>query len=307
MRGEVKYLAFVFIQFLYAIQMPIKNYFTFSRGERLGLLALTTVIIAVQFLIAFADFTPATADVAESRTWLAMKPVYDSLNKPRDTSVKLYPFNPNFITDFKGYKLGMRVGEIDRLHAFRKTGKYVNTAGEFQKVTGVSDSLLAVIAPYFKFPDWVKTKRRQFNDAAKPGSGKRPREKIDINRATKEDLVAVYGIGDALSDRILKMRETLGGFVAMDQMSDVWGLSPEVVERLLERFDIKAAPNVKKIAINDASVKELAQFPYFRYALAREIVTARSMKGPIRNAEDLQSIKNFPGEKVSTIAVYLEF
>ena len=62
-------------------------------------------------------------------------------------SIKIYPFNPNFITDYKGYILGMSVPEIDRLHAFRGENKYVNSQEDFQKVTQISDSLLKVISP----------------------------------------------------------------------------------------------------------------------------------------------------------------
>jgi hypothetical protein len=69
-------------------------------------------------------------------------------NRAKPLKPKIYPFNPNFITDFKGYKLGMSVTEIDRLLAFRKTNRYVNSAAEFQQVTQVSDSLLAQIAPF---------------------------------------------------------------------------------------------------------------------------------------------------------------
>lgn len=43
--------------------------------------------------------------------------------------------------------------------------------------------------------------------------------------------MAVYGIGDAISDRILKQKEILGSFVSMEQMNDVWGLQPEVIEK----------------------------------------------------------------------------
>jgi hypothetical protein len=39
----------------------------------------------------------------------------------------------------------MSIEEIDRLLAYRKLNKYVNSADEFQKVTLVS------IGPYFKF------------------------------------------------------------------------------------------------------------------------------------------------------------
>jgi hypothetical protein len=39
----------------------------------------------------------------------------------------------------------------------------------------------------------------------------------------------VFGVGQVLSDRILKERN-VGGIVSMDQMND-WGLTPEVVIR----------------------------------------------------------------------------
>ena len=182
-------------------------------------------------------------------------------------------------------------------------------------MTKVSDSLLAVISPYFKFPDWVKNKK-QYNYQEKSYYKEFTRKDfakkekiviIDINQATKEDLVKIYGIGDGISDRILKQKENLGGFVSMEQMQDVWGLSPEVIVELNRHFKIISLPIINKIDINNASVKELAKFSYFRYALAREIVTYRSMNGGIHSIEDLIKIKGFPVEKVKIIGLYLDF
>ena len=68
-------------------------------------------------------------------------------------NLKLFPFNPNFITPHKGYVMGMSVSEIQRLKDYRSDNKWINYIAEFQAVTGASDSLLALIAPYFKFPD----------------------------------------------------------------------------------------------------------------------------------------------------------
>ena len=45
--------------------------------------------------------------------------------------------------------------EIDRLLKFRGQDKWINSPQQFQEVTQISDSLLAEIAPYFKFPEWV--------------------------------------------------------------------------------------------------------------------------------------------------------
>ena len=209
---------------------------------------------------------------------------------------KMYLYNPNFITDYKGYKLGMSVDEIDRLLAFRKENKYVNSSQEFQNVT--------------KFPDWVNNKKEYKEFKKYPNQAFAKNEKIvliDINQATKEDLIKIYGIGEAISVRILKQKEVLGGFVSMEQMKDVWGLSPEVIENLNSHFKVSVLPNFKKIDINNASLKELSQFYYFKYPLAKEIVTYRSMKGNISNIEDLTKIKGFPVDKAKTIELYLAF
>jgi DNA uptake protein ComE-like DNA-binding protein len=49
------------------------------------------------------------------------------------------------------------------------------------------------------------------------------------------------------------------------------------------------------------------QLPYFKYALAKEIVTYRSMNGKINDSADLIKIYGFPVDKVKIIALYLEF
>lgn len=288
----------------------IKSFFKFSRTQRNAIFILFGLIIIIQLLYVFVDFSVLEEEDPAKHKWIALQPAMDSLKIEKGNNVpKIYPFNPNFIDDFKGYKLGMSVEEIDRLLAFRETNKYVNSAKEFQEVTLVSDSLLKTIAPYFKFPDWVTNKKsKQFVGYSKSNSDKKPPIVVlDINQATQEDLIKVYGIGPALSERILKEKAKFGSFMSMDQMQHIWGLSPEVIENLNKHFEIKTVPDINKLNINNASVKELAQFPYFRYALAKEIVVYRSMNGGIKGSEDLMKIKGFPIEKIEVIKKYLEY
>jgi DNA uptake protein ComE-like DNA-binding protein len=291
---------------------PIKSYFNFTKSQRLGLVLLLSLIVIFQVAFYFIDFSQPEKNTSEKQQWLALQSEIDSLKQNIPTSsYKIYPFNPNFITDFKGYKLGMTVEQIDRLLAFRKQGKFANSPQEFQQVTGISDSLLKAISPYFKFPDWVNKKnsgaKSNWVDYSKTNYDKKEKVVIlDINSATKEDLMKVYGIGDGLSERILKQKEVFGEFVSMEQMSDVWGLSPEVIEKLNQSFKVINNAKPKKININNASIKELGQFPYFRYPISKNIVTYRSMNGDIK-IEDLTKIKDFPVDKIKIIALYLEF
>ncbi|MFV8338042.1 ComEA family DNA-binding protein [Flavobacterium sp. LB3P21] len=289
----------------------VRTFFNYTREQRTGIFALFAIIILLQMIYFFADFSFETKEYPDKQKWLSLQSKVDSMKVDNNRKLpKMYLFNPNFITDYKGYKLGMSVKEIDRLLGFRKQNKYVNSPKEFQNVTKISDSLLNVIAPFFKFPDWVNNKK-EFKEFKKyPNQAFAKKEKIvliDINQASKEDLIKIYGIGEAISLRILKQKESLGGFVSMEQMKDVWGLSPEVIENLNTHFKVSVLPNFKKIDINNASLKELSQFYYFRYALAKEIVTYRSMRGNINNIEDLTKIKGFPVDKAKIIGLYLDF
>ena len=285
--------------------------FKYSKEQAAGVLLLFIVIIALQLFYYTLDYAKVEVDNDDKNVWMSNQVIVDSMKvvalaaKPT-----IYPFNPNFISDYKGYKLGMSVAQIDRLFAFRKLNKYVNSPEEFQSVTLVSDSLLRTMSPYFKFPDWVKDKKNTTYVKYSPnkvianevkGSVK------DINLATQEDLMKVYGVGQVLSERILKLRETVGGIVSMDQINEVWGLTPEVADKVKLSFKVMKLPDIKKIDINNASIKELAQFTYFKYGLAREIVIYRSMNGDFVKIEDLTKIKGFPVEKANIIALYLDF
>ena len=286
----------------------LKKHFIYTKGQRLGILVLFSAIISFQLFYFFVGFDSNETDNNEKIKWLSFQKEIDLEKQHKINDVpKMYPFNPNFITDFKGYKLGLSVAEMNRLLAFRKTNKYVNSASEFQAVTKVSDALLQEISPYFKFPDWVNKSNSNSGYKKFDTSKKEKIVIIDINKATQEDLMKINGIGPALSERILAEKSKFGNFATMEQMEGIWGLSPEVIVKLNQHFGILQPPNIIKIPINNASIKELMQFPYFRYALAKAIVTYRSMNGDFKNAEDLIKIKGFPVEKYKIISLYLEF
>jgi hypothetical protein len=57
-------------------------------------------------------------------------------------------------------------------------------------------------------------------------------------------------------DFITYFKENLGGFMSMEQMNDVWGLSPEVIGALNSHFKVYTLPAVHKIDINNASLKD---------------------------------------------------
>ena len=135
----------------------IKSHLLFNARQRKGILFFLLMIITIQTAYFLVDFTVPKDELTVKKEALLQQKI-DSLKAQSSANKvvhQLNPFNPNFITDFKGYQLGMSTQEIDRLLTFRKTGKFINSAEEFQQLTKISDSLLQKISPFFKFPDWV--------------------------------------------------------------------------------------------------------------------------------------------------------
>lgn len=286
--------------------------FRFSKGHHLGLFILISLIIGIQILIYWhknkeVEVLPISKEEA---AWIASQNEIDSLVESQiEDGNKIYPFNPNFITDYKGYKYGMTLAQIDKLHQFRKQNKYVNSAEEFQNLTGVSNEWMKQYSPYFKFPDWVTQKKKnKFVDYSAKFKTNPSRIIVkDINTASKEELESVYMIGEKTALKIIAEREKLGGYASMEQLSYIWGMSPEAILDLNKKFAVQSNIGLKKIKINDSTTKELTQFPYFNYAIAKNIVTYRSMNGDFRKIDDLTNVKLFPVEKLKIIALYLEF
>lgn len=288
--------------------MNRNSFFKFTTSQRSGVFLFLIIIVVLQTVYFFVDFTEKKIDTSEEKEWLSLQKEVDSLKLIKERKdLETHTFNPNFITDFKGYRLGMTVSEIDRLLEFRKKNKYINSAKEFQQITQVSDSLLSVLSPLFVFPDWINKRDNKKHDSSFFEAKREKQIEItDINRATQEDLMKVYGIGVALSERIIKQRALFGAFVDMEQIKDVWGLSSEVIDNLNKYFNILEEPDIKKININNASIKELSKFPYFKYALAKEIVIYRSMNNSIVSIDELTKINDFPVDKIKIISLYLE-
>ena len=293
--------------------MSIKSFLLFDKSQRIGIFTLFGLIVVLQILYYTIDFSPAETIDPEEQKWTSIATEIDtSQTKNPNFKFKVYPYNPNFITDFKGYKLGMTVAQLDKLFAFRKLGKFANSPKEFQAVTGISDSLLNKMSPNFKFPDWVNNKSNSTYATYKSTNYQKYPEKAavvikDINAASKDDLMKISGIGDAISDRILARKLNLQAFVSMEQMSEIFGLAPDVIEKLNVNFQVINQPKVDKIDINNLSIKELTKFPYFSYQIAKNIVIYRSMNGEIKNIAELSKIKDFPVDKINYIALYLQF
>ena len=210
----------------------------------------------------------------------------------------IYPINTNYITDFKAYQLGISMDAVYRIRAYRKSGKYINSEKTFQQLTHLSETEIAQIRPYLKWTKSILTKTQKL---------KKKRIKKELNAAIPKDLQLVYGIGEVFANRIISIRNQLGGFVIKDQINDVWGLSPETQQRLWEHFKLDSIPVIKKQNINSLTIAQLTQNYYVNTSLASKIVAIRTQKEHLTSWKDLIAIQQLDSVKKARLSLYLSF
>jgi competence protein ComEA len=59
-----------------------------------------------------------------------------------------------------------------------------------------------------------------------------PEAPLDINRASARELTALPRVGPVLAGRIVALRDSLGGFTALEQLDEVRGVGPATLERI---------------------------------------------------------------------------
>ena len=288
-----------------------KSHFWYTKNQRNGILLLLIIIIFLQLILHFKNFdSQQMVDLSLPKITSYNKQL-DSLKKKssKKKKFKIYPFNPNYISDYKGYQLGMNVDEIDRLLAHREQRLYVNSAKEFQTITKISDSLLQKISPFFKFPEWVQKKNNNKNNQQRyiPNSRINVSEitTVDINKATIKDFTAIEGVDEYISERIIKYRSKLQGFSFKEQLFEVWGLDEQMANKILSTFSIKNKPIIKKVNINTASFKEVLSNPYIDYELCIQIFDYKDEVAELQSISEIKNIEGFPIKKYNRIVLYL--
>ena len=285
-----------------------KSFFVFNSSQRNGILFLLLLVSGFAVISNYIDFTTENLLDTNSKEVLAVQKELDSIRTllMESNQPKIYPFNPNFITDFKGYKLGMSSEEIDRLLDYRKQNKWINSKEDFQKVTKVSDSFLDQISSYFKFPDWITNPKPKYSDWRKGFKEKTFDQKIDLNIATQLQLEEINGIGKSFSKRIVDYRSKLVGFSDDIQLYEVYGLDYQVVNRVLNEFTVKTPKEIIKMNLNEISASDIATIPGISFELAKRIWEFRILNERIVDFMELKKIEGLTERKLQGIQLYLK-
>jgi len=135
-----------------------------------------------------------------------------------------------------------------------------------------------------------------------------PITKIDINTADSAAFESLPGIGEKLSSRIIKYRDRLGGFVAVAQLQEVYGLSDSTYELIRQRVLMKAGFKPRLIPVNTADYMIFRRHPYVNSASLKALLAYRKSHGKISSFGEFNGIARQVGDSTAyRLEPYLDF
>ena len=116
----------------------------------------------------------------------------------------------------------------------------------------------------------------------------------------------VTGIGRGYARGIIRYRQLTGGFISVDQLSEIYGMRQENLEIIRPHCKVNQEL-VRKIKVNIASVERLKSHPYLNFYQSKAIYELRRKKGKLKNIKELKVLPEFTPESLAKIEPYLSF
>ena len=186
--------------------------------------------------------------------------------------------------------IGFTYRQAEGLIDYRDSGvEGIRNMAELSDCWAVSVEMADSLARYIIFPE------------PKPYGGK-----IEINSADSATLVTVRGIGPKTAGAIVRYRQLLGGYVNIDQLSELKCVTSENFALFSKQICCDSCV-FSKIDINFAAASELELHPYMTRKAINKIIQLRKSKGGWKSIEEIVKDDIFREEQVISLAPYLHF
>ncbi len=230
----------------------------------------------------------------DSALWAQMEPyivlseVATSVPAPHTRAFRDIPFDPNTLSAEGFYELGcFTARQAEALVEYRDRRGGFRSELEWRDCYLIDSALWEQTKPYLRLSPL-------------------PKKLLDLNSADSLALVALDGIGPRTAHDILLYRQRLGGYYSVAQLLDLKVVTKENYALFSEEFWCDTC-KIRKIDVNFAPPKELAEHPYITTPRLRKIIWKRQTKGGWKGLEEFKSDDIFEDEEVEKLAPYFRF
>ncbi len=215
------------------------------------------------------------------------------IEKPK----RLKPFDPNTANQDQLEALGLKPWVVHNILKYRIKGGRFKKPDDLKKIYGLDSTLFHRLKDYIHIPP-SETEKKEKTSLSTVAL-------VDVNGATSSDLMAIRGLGQVLSSRILKFRNGLGGFHSIDQVGETFGLPDSTFQKIKDHL-ILITP-YDKILINTADKDQLTRHSYISRKQAELILIYRNEHGNFESIADIQKMRFLSKKKINQIMPYLDF
>lgn len=183
------------------------------------LCCLLLVIIAVNFGIDFTQKQPVTDFTSVQKALAEWEE--NQKNQLHPPAGKLYPFNPNTITEEEIDSLAIPPNVKNNLIKYRRSGGWFYNSESVRKIYGMNDSLFALLRDYMVF-----TRNQSGLETAEettPANRLSVHDFFDPNTVPERKLTE-WGLTDYQITNLVKYRESGGVFRKPDDLKRIYGL-----------------------------------------------------------------------------------
>ncbi len=289
----------------------IRRMLVFSKGERIAIIAIMVVVIALIAVCLFPISSNRSDTLAFHRLdsiiqarQLALnqqrqKPSsYQSASSYSENQLHPFEFNPNNMTEDDWRKLGLSDRQIRGIMNYQSKGGRFYSKKDFSKLYTISEEEYEILEPYIVIPDlsqngYSRSKPDSYKSNGSKENAYNADKKtipvVDINTADSLLFVELPQIGPYVASRILRYRDRLGGFISKEQLREVKGVDSTHFDKISPFLTINDS-KISKIDVNRDDFKTLLRHPYLNYDMVKVIVNYRESRGMIKDWEQFLAI-----------------
>lgn len=324
-----------------------KDFFSFSKRERISIFALTFLIILVQVMLwtkgSWVKFLPTSMEqkylqkkdmdafrdsmAAQKPAYAVRKRSYDKKYEPEQ--VKLVCFNPNTADSLTLKSLGLRSYVVKNILNYRRKGGQFRKPSDFSKIYGMEPAVFAQLEPYIKLKSEKEVGSISGQAEGTPQSAARTDLPTVLDPATstfvRSEVVQAssnqtFELNSA-DTSMLQQLKGVGSFTAnriaryRTQLGGFYSMTQlsevkGLYPETLTRLQsmLKIDPtHINTLNVNKASLEKLRAHPYLSFYQAKVIVELRKAKGSLRSLDELSKFEEFKPEDLERLKWYLSF
>lgn len=133
--------------------MNIKPPFSFTRGEKRGGVFLIAIILILIIAIQLIGYLKKDENVDFSEFKTAINQFEKEQNTVTKTTLELFKFNPNLITNKEWTRLGFKDWQIKAINNYKEKGGAWKIKRDVKKIYGLEERHYEKLSPYILLPD----------------------------------------------------------------------------------------------------------------------------------------------------------